>query len=212
MTTATRRPVVVLVHGLWMTRHVMGVLGLRLRATGCDVTAITYRSVRRPLDANADQICRLLATLDAPCVRIVAHSYGGIVALRALARRPDPRVDRVVLLGSPVRGSIAGARLVADRRWQRIFGESAAVWRDGPKVAVPPGVAVGAIAGTRPVGLGRIVTRLAEANDGVVCVDETRLEGLADHRVLEVGHSTMLASGAVARQVEHFLREGRFAP
>ena len=67
------------------------------------------------------------------------------------------------------------------------------------------------IAGTRPFGLGRVLGRLPGVNDGVVCLDETALEGMAERVVLPVGHSAMLISARVAENVATFLAEGRFS-
>jgi hypothetical protein len=131
--------------------------------------------------------------------------------LRQLARQADARVHRVVLLGSPIGGSAAGAQVTrhAPGRW--FLGRSRHVWDEGPRLAVPAGVEVGSIAGVRQLGLGRYFTRFDEPNDGVVSVTETRLPGLKDHLVMPIAHSLMLASPQVARQVEHFLRRGAFA-
>jgi hypothetical protein len=43
-----------------------------------------------------------------------------------------------------------------------------------------------------------------------VSVSETRLPAMRDHIVLNVNHSGMLVSRAVARQICAFLREGAF--
>ena len=60
-------------------------------------------------------------------------------------------------------------------------------------------------------GLGHVIGRIEEENDGSVAVAETRLSGARDHIVLPVSHSGMLFSREVARQVGHFLTHGTFA-
>jgi hypothetical protein len=90
------------------------------------------------------------------------------------------------------------------------LGATRELWRTGPNLTLPPRVEVGAIAGTRRVGLGRFVVKLPEPNDGVVTVEETRLPGLADHLTLATSHSTMILAPAVANHVISFLRTGRF--
>ena len=52
---------------------------------------------------------------------------------------------------------------------------------------------------------------LPRPSDGVVSVAETAVPGMRDHIVLHVSHSGMLVSGAVARQICAFLRDGAFA-
>lgn len=201
---------VVVLHGLWMTRHVMTVLVVNLRRAGFLAESWGYPSRDAPLEANAAALARHLGVLDARAIHVVAHSYGGVVTLRALAERADPRVRRVVLLGSPVAGSAAGAGLARSEGWRIALGHSARVWAEGPNVRVPEGIEVGSIAGTARIGLGAFVTRFADPNDGVVRVSETRLAGLADHLTLETSHSGMVLSGRVAGEVAHFLAHGRF--
>ena len=71
--------------------------------------------------------------------------------------------------------------------------------------------ALGVIAGTVPLGLGRALGALPGENDGVVCTDETVVEGMTDRVLLRQGHSMLAVSGRVAGLVERFLRAERFA-
>ena len=67
------------------------------------------------------------------------------------------------------------------------------------------------IAGTRGVGLGRLVAPdLPQPNDGAVAVSETQLAAARDRLELPVSHTGMLFSRQVSRQVRAFLRYGRF--
>lgn len=202
---------VFLVHGLWTNRAVMLYLARGLARRGFRTRALGYLSAMRPLDDNAARIAHAVARLDSPRIHVVAHSYGGVVALRALERHRDPRVQRVVLLGSPVGGSDAGRQLARSRWKARLLGTTRAVWHAMPRLEIPPGVEAGAIAGTGRVGLGRFFAKLPAPNDGVVTVEETRHPQLADHIVLPVSHSLMLVSPMVVRQITAFLETGRFA-
>jgi hypothetical protein len=78
-------------------------------------------------------------------------------------------------------------------------------------VSVDSRFEIGAIAGTRALGLARMVIRLPKPNDGVVCLDETKFPALRDHVALPVGHTVMLVSSRVARHTAAFLRTGAFA-
>ncbi|MEO7403187.1 MAG: alpha/beta fold hydrolase [Burkholderiales bacterium] len=205
----TNRETVLLLHGLWMNHHVMTPLAMRLSKAGFATRGVSFASMRASLDENAALVTRELASL-AGAVHIVAHSYGGVVTLRALAMTPNPLVKRIVLLGSPVGGSVAGAIIAARPTLARLLGTTRTVWAASPRLVVPPAVDVGAIAGTTRIGLGRFFVDLPQPNDGVVVVEETRLPGLTDHLTLATSHSTMLVSARVARHVEAFLRTGRF--
>ncbi len=204
------REAVVLLHGLWMNRFVMGWLAHRLSAHDFAVHLFGYPSFARTLDANAESLARFLGGLPERVLHLVGHSLGGVTAIASLTARPDPRVRRAVLLGAPVRGSAAGVQVAAHRVGRELLGRSVGVWGIVPVSEAPAGVEVGVIAGTRRLGLGAVFTRLAGPNDGVVTVAETELPGARDTVTVRVGHSQMLVSPTVARQTGHFLRTGGF--
>ncbi|AXK71013.1 alpha/beta fold hydrolase [Lysobacter sp. TY2-98] len=197
---------VLLVHGLWMRPASMAMLARRLAHQGFDVDFIGYASTR---DSPAHAVERLAtAAAKSPC-HVVGHSLGGLVTLTALEAEPELPVERVVCLGSPLCGSAAAtgmARLPGLRRW---LGHSHGLLRDGCR-PWRGRAAVGSIAGTLPLGLGRVVGRLRGPNDGTVAVSETRLEGLADHLVVRATHSGLVLSPTAARQTAAFLRDGHF--
>jgi pimeloyl-ACP methyl ester carboxylesterase len=201
---------VILLHGLWMNRYAMLPLAGRLEDAGFVPHAITYRSFAGGLADHVARVAELVAALDAGRVHFVAHSMGGIVTAAFLKQARPGSVDRVVLLGSPVAACHAGRSLAAGSAWGWALGASAEVWRNHRGYVLPKDVTAGAIAGTGRVGIGRFFVDLPEANDGVVMVSETRVPGLADHRILEVSHSAMLIDRTVARETVHFLRHGRF--
>jgi pimeloyl-ACP methyl ester carboxylesterase len=203
---------VLLVHGLWMNRVVMLYLARALRRRGFAACAAGYFSAMHDLGRNARAIADAIAALDSPRIHVVAHSLGGVVALAALRERPDARVRRAVLLGVPLAGSASGRSLAARRWGAPLLGTTRTLWGDMPRLEIPRGVEVGAIAGERRLGLGRLIgLEVPLPNDGVVAVAETRHPGLADHLVMPVAHSEMLFSGAVARAAAAFLETGRFA-
>ena len=201
---------VVLLHGAWMNQLVMAYLTHALRREGFAARALTYRTMSENLEDHLAQLVARIAALAAPRVHLVGHSLGGVIALRYLQREPDKRVRRVVLLGAPVAGCRAAAALSRRSGGNFLLGRSLAVWREPVDVSLPAGVEVGVIAGTRAFGLGRMLVRLPSPNDGVVCVDETRLPAMRDHMVLPLAHSEMLVSPRAGRQTAAFLRTGAF--
>jgi pimeloyl-ACP methyl ester carboxylesterase len=178
---------------------------------GFRVVRFGYASVRRSPSHNAERLARFITALPDDLIHLVGHSMGGVMILQMLKKMADSRVRRVVLLGSPVAGSRAGrdfARSVGGR-W--MLGQSFPLWADRMTPQSPGGVEVGVIAGDVPLGLGRLFVRLEKPNDGVVAVEETRIEGATDTLVMRVNHSGMILTASVARQVCSFLKEGKFA-
>ena len=177
---------------------------------GFRTTLFHYRSASRPIWRNARRLAGFVERHGPGPVHFVAHSLGGLVTLRALRDHPEIDTGRVVLIGSPVRGSGVAARM--NRRfWTRWM-----VWRAADEALVPDDPQhwtlrhpVGVIAGTQSVGIGHWFGGLEGANDGTVSAAETKLEGAADYIELPLNHSTLLLSKCVARQVAAFLRDGR---
>ncbi len=202
---------VVLVHGLWMHGIAMIPLARRLEARGFACERFSYRSVRRGLEANSGALLAHLRRLPASSLHLVGHSLGGALILHALNEWADSRIRRVLLLGSPVTGSMSGRALARYRAGRRMLGASLPLWDERRVPSAPEGVEVGVIAGSLPIGLGRLFTVLPEPNDGVVPAVETRVDGAADSLLLRVNHTGMLFSAAVARQAYAFLKDGRFA-
>lgn len=203
---------VVLVHGLWMVAPACALLARRLRARGRTVVTFPYRSVRHSLEASAARLHAFLIQRGSGKVDLVGHSLGGLVVLCALAKHPEVPVNRVVLLGSPCNDCEAMRQLLPSPQGRWMLGRALPGWQPGWGPEVAARCEVGAIAGTRRMGLAALVVNLRGDNDGAVRVDETRIAGLRDHLVLPVTHSGMLVSGRVATQVDAFLSTGRFLP
>ena len=202
---------VVLVHGLWMNAWSMLPLHVHLARGGFRVARFGYASVKRSPSHNAERLARFIEALPDELIHLVGHSMGGVMILQLLKKRADPRIGRVVLLGSPVAGSSAGRDLSSSVGGRWMLGHSLPLWAEGVMPEAPVGVEVGVIAGDVPFGLGRMFLGLEKPNDGVVMVEETRMNGAADTLVMRVNHSGMILSASVAQQVCSFLKEGKFA-
>ena len=198
-----------LVPGLWMPALAMGFLGACLGSRGFHVRLFGYRG-RSPFEANVERLARFAA----PAARgarthFVGHSLGGVLILEALGRRMDISAASAVLIGAPVRGCHAGRRFGRARLGRWMMGACGPLWRERTpswRREAPLGV----IAGTLPLGLGRVLGRLPGPNDGVVCVSETAVDGMRACALVPLGHSSLIVSRRVARLVGRFISEGRF--
>ena len=200
---------IALVHGLWNRGWMMASMAKRLRARGHEVRVFSYPTRASDLDGHADELRSFLLQQDTRELHLVGHSMGGLVILDMLSRHDDLPPGRVVLLGTPVKGSIVVKRLAKLPGQKFIFGEARENLLEGFQVS-PVNRETGMISGTRSMGLGQIAGKHDEPNDGTVCVSETRLEGLKDTLEMDVSHSEMLVSGKIVEQVEQFLLSGSF--
>ncbi len=203
---------VVFVHGVWMTGAEMTVLRHRVRDCGYRVFQFRYPSLRKPPRENAAALNAFLRRIDAPVIHLVAHSLGGIVVLHLFDAFPDQKPGRVVLIGTPVRGS-AAAREMTRHPWLRpLLGASVkqGLLGDAPRWREPRDL--GIIAGTRGFGIGKVLTagNLPEPNDGTVELAATETGGVTDRLELSHGHNALLFAKETAQAVCRFLEAGRF--
>jgi len=201
---------VVLVPGLWMNRVTMWPLGRHLRQEGFESDLFSYRTVRDEIGEQARQLAAFINRLPADRVHLVGHSLGGRVILEAVRKYPHAHVRRVVLLGSPLAGSLAGRVFGRTALGRLMIGRSGPLWEAGPTPDAPDGIEVGVIAGELPIGLGRLFADIPAPHDGVVSLEETKMSGCADAICLRINHMGMIFSPQVAHQICTFLRHGRF--
>jgi hypothetical protein len=220
------RTVVVYVHGLWLGGGESFLLLRRLsRALGAECRAFHYSSTGATFADNVASLEAYLGGIEADTLHLLAHSMGGLllVALFDPARVPGTHArpanrelelppGRVVLTGSPVRGSRSARRLARLPFGRAMLGPTAGEVLAGPPLERRWSGArdLGVIAGDLGVGLGKLLGPMDGPNDGTVLVDETRLPGAADELRLRSSHTGLLFSAEVARQAAAFLQTGRF--
>ncbi len=203
---------VVYVHGLWLSGHEAFLLRRRLaRDRGYAWHKFSYASTLLTMDAIADALHEFIAALRLPRVHLLGHSLGGLAILRCLERHPAQPPGRVVFLGTPSVASRAANAVGRSRLGRAILGPAA---REELLLAHErrwaPERELGIIAGTRPLSLGRLVTKFDEDSDGMVAVSETRLPGATAYLALPVSHTGLLLSARVAHEVGQFLEYGHF--
>ncbi|MGP1609246.1 MAG: esterase/lipase family protein, partial [Burkholderiales bacterium] len=84
MSPVTTTEPVIIIHGLWVHGLAMGWLARRIAQDGFAARTYSYPTMRLTLSENAERFARYCAGLAAPRVHIVAHSMGGLVALKML--------------------------------------------------------------------------------------------------------------------------------
>ncbi len=203
------REIVVCIHGTWMKGWVMMPISRYLSRHGHECRRFSYQSLRHSPERSAQILARFVDRLDADLVHFVAHSFGGVVLLYYFQWVYTARPGRVVMLGTPLRGS-GCARYLAGNNFTKnlTLGESAESllgnapkWKGGRPLAI--------FAGTRSRGVGRMLgVPLDDPNDGTVAVSETKTDNCTLHVQIPYSHTGMLFSRSVAAFVDEFLRTG----
>ncbi len=194
---------VVLVHGFLVGPASVWVLDQRLQRAGFVTHRFSYKTRHTSLEQAAERLFHLSQRLRADTVHWVGHSLGGLVILKMFERCGNAHArcppGRIVLLGSPVKGSMASSRLSQRMGGRWVLGEA------GPALAqsfdqAPSGHPTTVIAGTQAMGLGALMADLPRPHDGTVAVAETELAGAT---LIEVptSHSGLLISKPVSKRV-----------
>ena len=160
--------VVVFVHGLWMTGAESLLLRRRLaNERGYGLKVFRYASVGMPPAHIIAALHHTIAAIEAPRVHLIGHSLGGLMILRCLERYPMAQPGRVVFLGTPATGSRAarrfsefglGRRLLGAASAEELLQQRAARWDIGRELGV--------IAGTMPLGFGRLLLKFGSRCGG----------------------------------------------
>ncbi|HEV7606286.1 MAG TPA: alpha/beta fold hydrolase [Steroidobacteraceae bacterium] len=205
----------VFVHGLWLNGAEFTLLRRRLAAShGFTGHRFSYRSVGASIDDIVRRLTEFVDRIEADRVHFVAHSLGGVVLCRYFERVQRIPAGRVVFLGSPTVASQTAKNVARVALLAPLLGRTVADELVNPCAARTWNASreLGCIAGTRPMGLGRLFSSFDEESDGTVAVSETKLPGHTAHLTLPVSHTGMLLSPLVAGQVGEFLANGRFNP
>ncbi len=161
--------------GLWMTGAESFLLRRHLAAQGWRLAVFPYSSVVESMEQVARRCARHALTLARRTLRpvhLVGHSLGGLVIYRVFEMEllaPDHFSGdfcRVVLLGSPVRGSQSARVLAAHASTRRLLGDLGGALPEGVPSTWPFAAQLGIIAGTRARGLGSLLAPFSGPNDG----------------------------------------------
>lgn len=203
-------PNVILVHGIWMRGLELLPLRRRLNRCGFNTTTFSYQSLKTDTVEHATRLADFIERGNITHSHFVGHSLGGLVIREFLQTHAEYSPSRVVALGTPFNGSRVAQRLgkVGVTRW--VIGKNTNSALTDGVLDWPERHALGVIAGTRPVGMGRVVSVFDEPNDGTVAVSETKIQGMQAHVCYPTTHTGIVFSRPVADQVCAFLNTGQF--
>ena len=209
---------VVLLHGISRTARSFRKMQAALEGAGYATLNLDYASRRKALEGLAEDIHpsiqRFADGVDGT-VHFVCHSMGGLLARVYIARYRPERLGRVVMLGTPNSGSEIADRLRHFRPYRAFFGpagQQLGTLRDDALNALfsPVDYPVGIIAGNRSI-YPIASTFLPKPHDGRVSVENTKLDGMADHVVVCTSHPWLVRNSIAIEQAIAFLKDGKFA-
>ena len=204
---------VILIHGLLQTSHCMKEMANTLRQAGYVPIEFDYPSTQVSIPEAARFLEKLIASLEGfQEINFVVHSMGGLVVRAYAMNFGDPRIKRMVMLGTPNRG--AELADITQQVWiiRTASGPGArqlGTRSDGLVQKLPaPNFEFAVIAGSRgtPSGWNPLIPG---DDDGTVTVESTRLPGAADFNTVRAVHSNLLWDAEAIAQTVSFLKLGR---
>jgi triacylglycerol lipase len=203
-------PMVVLLHGLWRSRHAMNPLARALHDEGFATLNLPYPSTRHSIPQLADLVGKTIRreSVQRP-VFWVTHSLGGILA-RAMLAQGQPAPRRLVMIAPPNQGSEIVDHLRNFPIASRLLGPAGRDLGTGgaPSLLPPPPATVPTmvIMGNRSA-IPLFRSMLAPDNDGIVSVDKGRLAGAHHFHVVEADHTYISIHPETLRLCLAFFRE-----
>ncbi|WP_394172607.1 lipase family alpha/beta hydrolase [Thalassotalea litorea] len=189
-----------------MNRLIMAPMALRLEKFGWDVDNLSYPSTSSDKEVLFDA---LQESVGQGPVIMVGHSLGGLVIRDFLKHRkiaPDT-VPLVITLGTPHQGATIAEDL-AKLNIQGMLGSSPQFGllpsHYEPEWDLPNKLI--SIAGNLKIGARPLLDRVwrdgVEDSDGTVSVEETRIEGMSEHILVQQTHTSMVYSKDVIKLVD----------
>ena len=190
---------VVVLHGLYMSGFVMRPLCSQLEKSGLDILNLSYNTLSPDRAAIFKQIDNFINDKN---TALVCHSMGGLVARAYLAANSEQsqNVTKVITLGTPHKGSHIARRM--QQKGFDVFLKNSVEFLLTENGDWPFNAKLYSIAGDLPIGLMPLIAKGSQS-DGTVLIDETKLNGMAEHKVFHLSHTSMIYS----RQVMNYIVE-----
>ena len=208
--------VVVLVHGILRSSKSMSRVAAAFAGSGVSAEPFDYPSTRVPLEESAGYLKRCVENFPPSVtgVHFVVHSMGGLLVreyLRQTADAPDPRLRRLVMIGTPNHGANLATMFSAVPAFQFLYGPAGCQLRDGEACvadALPtPTIEFAVIAGTRGTADG-FNPLVPGDDDGTVALSSARLSGAADFLAVRGLHSSLVFQPSVTGAAVRFVTKG----
>lgn len=208
---------VVMLHGIFRTSAHMQPLADYLQDAGYEVLNLDYPSTHYPLDQLIDKTAQMIdthVTDKTRKVHFVGYSMGGLLVRGIVAKHRPEHMGRVVLLGTPNRGSEVADFLKNNLFYKSFYGPA------GQELGTKDSEQLQEVFGKVDYELGIIAGNfsidpfssflISGEDDGKVSVENTKLEGMKDHITVSASHTFFPSNKDAQKQTLAFLKEGRF--
>jgi len=216
--TNQSKGLIVLLHGILRSKYDMAPLESFFKKNGYTTLNILYPSRENSLEELGEFVHdKIAASPDFKSsvpMNFVTHSMGGLITRYYIAQHRPENLGKVVMLGPPNTGSEFADWLleteILSPLFQKIFGPASQQLSTTHK-HIDTGIdyPLGVIAGNKSINpLSPWV--LDGEHDGVVPVERTKIEGMADHIIMPSTHSFMMFNPDVMQQALYFLNHDQF--
>lgn len=195
---------VLLIHGLWEHLLTMHFLAKCFKSIGYEVGYFNYHPYASKKNLEESFIGKV--NKFKPDV-IVGHSMGGVIAVRHI-NKLHKSVDKIVCLGSPLKGSIVAKKIVNSISPYKLFGEAAIDWLTSETVIPETEIRILSVSGTNNYcGFWWFLSVLGGISDGTVSKDETFVKGVTHTASVHAGHMDLITSAEVISIIVSFLED-----
>ncbi len=209
---------VVLMHGILRNKIDMIPMSMYLQNRGYKTLNILYPSRQKSLEDLTEFVREKMVESPhfegATKLHFVTHSMGSLIARYYIKTHQPENLGNVVMLGPPNTGSEFADWLDETKAfaqfYKKFYGPAGQQLKTTHKhIDDDIDYPIGVIAGNVSINpLAPWV--LPGEHDGIVPVERTKIEGMADHIVMPATHSFMMFNKNVMRQTTNFLETGKF--
>lgn len=213
---AAKGDAVVLLHGIGRTKASMEEMAGEFQKNGYRVLNLDYKSRDYSITQLTDDIHAEIKAFNKGAkkkLHFVGYSMGGLVA-RAYIKRHRPRnLGRVVVMGSPNKGSEVADFMRDTLAYQSVYGpagQELTTKQDYDRLLGKVTYELGSIAGDRSIDPVSSWVLINGTDDGKVSIESTKVKGMKDHIVLHAAHTFMMSNDEAIKQSHYFIEHGKF--
>lgn len=192
---------IIVLHGLYMSGFVMRPLCAKLERRGFEILNLTYNTLEPEKAVIFAQLDTFITDQD---TALVCHSLGGLIARAYLEHDSvaSQYVKKVITLGTPHKGSAIAKHM--HKKGLNMLLKNSVEFLLSDNQDWPFNAKLYSIAGDLPLGIMPLLQK-GSRSDGTVLLEETKLPGMAEHKVFHVSHTSMIYSRQVTKYINSLL-------